>query len=345
MSDRCRIIRDADLRARNTFGVAARAPLLVEVDALEALPEALERHLPAGTPPLLLGGGSNLLFAADPDMPLLALRAAGRAILDDRADTAVVRAEAGAHWHEFVGWTLDQGLGGLENLALIPGTVGAAPIQNIGAYGVEVCERVLWVEAFHPATGTAHRIAREDCGFAYRDSRFKREAGEWIVTAVAFSLSRGAAPRIAYAGLGEELAAAGVDTPGAREVYDAVCAIRRRKLPDPALVGNAGSFFKNPIIPESQAQALALAHPALPRFAAGDGLCKLSAAWLIDACGWKGHRDGDAGVSDRHALVLVNHGDASGAQLLALARRIAGSVQARFGVALEPEPRIVGATW
>jgi len=346
MSGGYRIIQGADLRARNSFGIAARAALLVEVDDPAILPAVFERHVPAGVTPLVLGGGSNLLFAGDADMPVLALRCAAVQVLDDDGSAAIVRADAGASWHDFVRWTLDQGLCGLENLALIPGTVGAAPIQNIGAYGVEVGESVHAVEVFEPATGRFLRLSRLDCGFAYRDSLFKREPGRHVVIAVEFRLARAATVRTAYAGLGEELASAGIAAPTPLQVFDAVCAIRRRKLPDPARIGNAGSFFKNPIVPRPLAQALAAAHPGLPVFPVADaGSRKLSAAWLIEACGWKGQRDGDAGVSAGHALVLVNHGQGSGAQLLALARRIVGSVQSRFGVVLEPEPRIVGARW
>ena len=341
-----RVTRDADLGARNTFRVPVRAPLLVEVDEVAALPGAFAEHLPRGTAPLVLGGGSNLLFAADPEAPVLALCAARMDIVADGDERALVRAEAGASWHGFVRWTLEQGLCGLENLALIPGTVGAAPIQNIGAYGAEVRESIATVEVFEPAAGECLRLAAADCAFAYRDSRFKHEPDRFVVTAVEFSLARKAQVRTGYAGVREELAAAGIHAPTPMQVFDAVCAIRRRKLPDPAIVGNAGSFFKNPVVPVAQADALAAAHPGLPRFPAGeDGLRKLSAAWLIEACGWRGHRDGDAGVSAQHALVLVNHGAATGAQLLALARRIAASVRERFGVAIEPEPRSVGGRW
>src|SRR5690606_27765568 len=300
-----------------------------------------------GTPVMVLGGGSNLLFAGPPDVALLAIRAERMSVVEDLGASVVVRADAGANWDAFVRWTLAQGLSGLESLALIPGTVGAAPIQNIGAYGAEASERILSVEVFEPAPGTVHRMPPDACGFAYRDSVFKQQPGRYLVTAVEFELSRDAAPRVDYAGVREELDAMGVGaTPTAPQVADAVTAIRRRKLPDPAKVGNAGSFFKNPIVPTPVAEALQALHPALPAFPSGlSGQQKLSAAWLIDQCGWKGHRDGDAGVAASHALVLVNHGQASGAQLLDLARRIAASVQARYGVALEPEPRIVGATW
>ena len=347
MSVAFRVVEDADLRARNTFGVAARAPVLVEVDDIASLPDAFARHAAADRPPLLLGGGSNLLFAGDPEGAVLSLSAAGIRIVDDHGTHAIVRAEAGAVWHDLVLWTLRQGLAGLENLALIPGTVGAAPIQNIGAYGVEVRERIHAVEAFDRKSGGFVRFAAGECEFAYRDSLFKRDPEHYIVVAVEFALSRTPALKLEYAGIGEELQAMGVEAaPRASQVAEAVIRIRRRKLPDPALLGNAGSFFKNPIVPVAQADALLARHASMPVFrGAGDDSRKLSAAWLIDQCGWKGHRDGDAGVAPSHALVLVNHGSATGTQLLDLARRIAASVRERFGVSIEPEPRIVGARW
>lgn len=346
MSPAYRLAERAPLQARNTFRVPATADLLVEVRDAAALPELFGNAMLRDGPVLVLGGGSNLLFAADPPGAVLALGGQQIRLLADDGDTAIVRADAGVDWHALVLWTLGRGLAGLENLALIPGTVGAAPIQNIGAYGIEVRERIHVVEAFDRKDRTLRRFDRDACGFAYRDSRFKREPERHVVAAVEFVLSRTPAPRLDYAGVGAELAAMGIARPTASQVAEAVCRIRRRKLPDPAVTGNAGSFFKNPIMPLGQAESLQRAHPALPAFPGGDDASrKLSAAWLIDACGWKGHREGDAGVSDRHALVLVNHGGAGGAQLLDLARRIAASVQERFGVALEPEPRIVGATW
>jgi len=346
-----RLQREADLTKRNTFGVPARAPWLLEVNDLSTLGEALDLPQLRGLPLLMLGGGSNLLFAGDAPGAVLMLGASALAVVADDDERVRVRAEAGANWHALVMWSLDQGLCGLENLALIPGSVGAAPIQNIGAYGVEVGDRIVAVEAWDRQTASRVRLDHEACAFGYRDSAFKRDPERWIVTAVEFELLRprtpaGAPLRLDYAGIGEELAAAGVQAPSARDVAGAVIRIRQRKLPDPARIGNAGSFFKNPIVPAAQAEALRAEHPRLPVFP-GDAepSRKLSAAWLIDACGWKGARRGDAGVSDAHALVLVNHGAASGAQLLELARAIAASVQERFGVALEPEPRVIGARW
>ncbi len=341
-----RLLRDAPLKSRNTFGVQARAAVLAEVADSAALPAVFALPEFTGRAPLVLGGGSNLLFAGDPDVPVLALTSQDVRVLADDGDRVVVRADAGVVWHDFVMHTLAQGWCGLENLALIPGTVGAAPIQNIGAYGVEVREFVHVVEAFEAATGSVHRLDATDCAFAYRDSVFKHQPDRFIVTAVEFALSRTPALKLDYAGIGDEIASMGIAQPSARDVADAVIAIRRRKLPDPAVLGNAGSFFKNPIVAQAQADALLAQHPDMPVFRGHDaGTRKLSAAWFIDRCGWKGQRDGDAGVAPTHALVLVNHGHASGRQLLELAHRIADSVRERFGVSIEPEPRVIGASW
>ena len=346
MSDAVRVVRDAPLATRNTFKVPARAPWLVEVGDSAALPDLLRQPELRGGVALVLGGGSNLLFAGDAPGTVLALTGQRIELRDDHDGVAIVRTDAGVAWHGFVLWTLAQGLAGLENLSLIPGTVGAAPIQNIGAYGVEVRDFIHAVEAYEPATGTLHRLGPDACAFAYRDSVFKHAPDRYIVTAVEFALPRAPALKLDYAGLGDELRTMGIDAPTPTQVSDAVIAIRRRKLPDPAVLGNAGSFFKNPIVAAAQAEALQAMHAALPVFRIGDDSArKLSAAWLIDVCGWKGHRDGDAGVSATHALVLVNHGHATGQQLLDLARRIADSVQTRFDVALEPEPRVIGAKW
>jgi UDP-N-acetylmuramate dehydrogenase len=338
---------------RNTFGIAANAGLLIQTETADDLPGLFADELADASPQaaelLIVGGGSNLLIVEGPKTALH-LNAQRIEVLDPQA--GLVRAGAGVEWHGFVMWTLAHGLAGLENLALIPGTVGASPIQNIGAYGVEIGECIHAVEVFERATGTFQRLDTEACRFGYRDSVFKHAPDRWLVTAVEFKLMSfdAAALKLDYAGTRDELAAMGIDTPNARDVAEAVIRLRQRKLPDPAVVGNAGSFFKNPIVPAAQADTLLAEHRSLPVFRGdSDATRKLSAAWLIDACGWKGHRietgSGDAGVSDRHALVLVNHGNATGAELLALARRIADSVHARFGIRIEPEPRIVGARW
>jgi UDP-N-acetylmuramate dehydrogenase len=223
---------------------------------------------------------------------------------------------------------------------LIPGQVGAAPIQNIGAYGVEVSECVTAVHAYDRVHATFVRLTGDACAFGYRDSLFKRDPGRHVVTAVEFRLARDGVPRLDYAGVREEL---GDAAPTPRNIANAVRRVRRRKLPDPAVVGNAGSFFKNPIVPVAVAETLAAVHPAMPTYPTGRvDERKLSAAWLIEQSGWRGRRDGDAGMSAQHALVLANLGHATGAQLLSLARRVAADVEQRFGVRLEPEPRVVG---
>ena len=338
------LVENAPLAALNTLRVAATARWLATLRDPAALPALLESPAARG-PLLVLGEGSNLLFAADFPGLVLRLAFADVRVVDDDGDTATVRAGAGAGWDGLVDWTLARGLGGLENLALIPGLVGAAPIQNIGAYGAEVAGSILCVEAWDRQAGRTVRLAREECAFGYRESLFKRDPERWIVTAVDFRLSRTAPLRLDYSGVREELAAMGASVPTARQVAEAVRRLRRRKLPDPAVIGNAGSFFKNPVVDAAVAGRLREAYPDAPVFPAGTAHRKLSAAWLIERCGWRDHREGDAGIAAQHALVLVNHGRASGADLLALARRVAASVRREFGVRLEPEPRIVGASW
>lgn len=339
-----RIGENVSLAGRNTFRVEARAELLADVHDPFALPALMSEPWLQFAPLLVLGEGSNVLLAGDVPGLTLSLTRARIAIIEDAADSALVAADAGVNWNDFVHWTLGRGLFGFENLALIPGTVGASPIQNIGAYGTEVGEFIESVQAFDRETLRLREFEREDCRFGYRDSVFKRSPEQNVITEVRFRLPKARDVRTGYAGVEEELAAMGIDgVPTHRQVAEAISRLRARKLPNPAVLGNAGSFFKNPIVDAALADALKAAHPALPVFP-GDSPStrKLSAGWLIDAAGWKGFRDGDAGVAPQHALVLVNHGQATGAQLLALAGRIAGSVQARFDVALEPEPRIIG---
>lgn len=335
-------LTDTSLAELNSFGVATHAD---EVLVLESEADLAGLGFDPAVD-LLLGGGSNVLLAGDVPGRVLLNRLPGRRVASDDGEHAVVEAAAGENWHQLVRWSLDQGLNGLENLSLIPGLVGAAPMQNIGAYGVELREHLESVTAWDLHRGELRELDNSDCAFGYRDSRFKTaEPDRWLVTAIRLRLSRRFEPRLDYAGIADELRAAGVNSPGARDVSDAVVRIRSRKLPDPALEGNAGSFFKNPVVPATQADALSTEHAALPRWPAGEGSTKLSAAWLLEHCGWKGQREGDAGFSARHALVLVNHGRASGEQLLGLAARAAHDVHQHFGLWLEPEPRIVGAPW
>lgn len=325
----------------NTFGVAVRARLVAELRVTEALPEllTLSETAEAGAT-LVLGGGSNVLFTRD--FPGTVLRIATRGIepVEQAAEYSRVRIAAGEPWDGFVRWSLARGLAGLENLILIPGATGAAPIQNIGAYGVELSEFVFAVEAWDCSADRFVRLPAAACGFGYRDSVFKREPGRHIVTGVVLDLPRRRELRLDYGGVEDELRAMGIVVPSHTDVARAVERLRRRKLPDPAVTGNAGSFFKNPLVPLRQAHELELLHPQMPLYPAPAGQAKLSAGWLIEACGFKGCREGDAGVSEKHALVLVNYGRASGGEILALAERIRCEVFARFGVTLEPEPLI-----
>lgn len=337
---------NVSLQGRNTFRVPARAAMMADVRRGDALAELYEFAMLRDGPVMVLGEGSNLLFAGDFPGVVICLTMAEIRILEDDGGHALVRADAGVAWNDLVGWTLGRGLCGLENMALIPGTVGACPIQNIGAYGVEVGEFIETVEAFQRDTGQVKRLSNADCEFGYRDSRFKQQLDRWVITAVEFRLPRQRELKLDYAGVREELAAMGIDTPRAVHAAEAISRIRTRKLPNPAVLGNAGSFFKNPIVPEAMALALKDKHPALPVYPGeSDGSRKLSAAWLIEGAGWKGYRDGDAGIAEQHALVLVNYGGATGPQLLSLAHRVADSVLETFGVALEPEPRLIGARW
>ena len=334
------IVENASLEGRNTFRVPARADLLIDVRKPGALAEVLAFPYVKKGPLLILGGGSNVLFTRDWRGVVLSIAAHGVSITDDRGDSALIRVEAGESWNDFVHWSIARGFFGLENLVLIPGSVGAAPIQNIGAYGREVREYITTVEAWDRAAGTHVRLDNAACTFAYRDSLFKQQPERYLVTAVEFALPRGGTLRTDYAGVADELAAIGAE-PTPRTVAEAVARLRARKLPNPAVIGNAGSFFKNPVVPAAVADALRRENPGLPAWPGPGGDSKLSAAWLVEACGLKGMREGDAGVSSQHALVLVNHGNATGAQVWALAQHVQRAVTQRFGVRLEAEPNVI----
>ena len=338
------IAHDYSLEACNTFGIAARARHYVRVTSVEVLRAALADPALAALPRLVLGGGSNIVLTGDFDGLVLHMAIAGQEVL---ADTSVpgrtlVRAGAGQSWHGLVEYTLAQGLGGLENLALIPGTVGASPIQNIGAYGVELKDVFYRVSVFDSASGQLRSMDAADCRFGYRDSIFKQPEGAGlIVLDVTFALPTAWSPQLGYAELANAVADAGLISPTPRQVADLVIAIRRRKLPDPAVIGNAGRFFKNPVVPKAVCASLLASYPALVHHAQSDGSEKLAAGWLIDQCGWKGRSLGRAGVYAKQALVLVNQGGATGADVVALARAIADDVKAKYGVVLETEPVFV----
>lgn len=327
------------LRRHNTFGFDVRARYAVHVRSESDLLAALEDPRAKGLPLVVLGGGSNVVLTADLDALVLLMEIPGYSV-ETGPDAWLVMAGAGENWHGLVSRTIAEGLPGLENLALIPGTVGAAPIQNIGAYGVELRERFAGLRALDRQTLRFVDLNQEQCAFGYRDSLFKQAGRDrYIITAVTLRLPRDWQPVLAYGELARELE--GNAAPDAATIRDAVIAIRSRKLPDPAQIGNAGSFFKNPLVSAEQRNALLASHPDLVSYAQPDGTFKLAAGWLIDRCGFKGLNDGPVGVYGKQALVLVHHGGGTGAALLALAGRIADTVQARFGVRIEPEPVVL----
>lgn len=331
--------RDFSLRQLNTFGIDARAEAYLQVNDVDTLMAVRNDRRLSLLPRLVLGGGSNLLLTQDFPGLVLHLCSSGMQIVGEDDAHVYVKAAAGDNWHRFVQWTLDLGLGGLENLALIPGSVGAAPIQNIGAYGVEVKDRFHSLTAFDFIDGQLHTLDNAACRFGYRDSVFKHALRDRaVVLDVTFALPKQWQANMRYADVMQELSLRGIAAPTPRDIADAVVAIRTRKLPDPAQIGNAGSFFKNPIVPAAQRDTLLAQQPQLVSYLQDDGSYKLAAGWLIDQCGWKGRSLGAAGVYEKQALVLVNRGGATGADIVALAQAIQVDVQARFGVLLEPEP-------
>ncbi len=330
------------LQALNTFGIAATARAYLRVSSAADLQAVRANPDLSTVPRLVLGGGSNLILSGDFDGLVLHLANQGKMIVSDDDTHVVVRAQAGENWHEFVQWTLAQNLPGLENLSLIPGSVGAAPIQNIGAYGSELKDFFHSLTYFDFLTGEVCELDRDACRFDYRDSIFKQDLrNRAVILDVSFSLPKQWQANLSYVELANELSASGVVTPTARDISEAVIAIRRRKLPDPSVIGNAGSFFKNPVISNEIHAELLKKYPQLVSYAQPDGRVKLAAGWMIDQCGWKGKSLGAAGVHEKQALVLINRGGASGADVLKLAQAIQEDVRLRFGVTLEIEPVLV----
>ncbi len=336
------IQQNYSLKALNSFGVSVSADLFTALrssDDVDALISWRKANL--STPCLLIGGGSNMLFVHDFKGLAVVVCLKGQELIAEDDDAFYIKAAGGENWHDFVRWTIDEGYAGLENLSLIPGTVGAAPMQNIGAYGVELGDRLQSLDAIDLSTGERRTFNNEECQFAYRDSFFKRQQPDrWLIESVTFRLPKNPKWITAYAGV--EAALDGQE-PNARLISDAVIALRQSKLPDPKVIGNAGSFFKNPIMPIEQWKALRAKFPDLPGYPQNDNkdLIKTSAGWLIDQCAWKAFRDGDAGIYEKHALVLVNHGEASGKALWDLAERIIKSVKEKFDLTLEAEPRVI----
>lgn len=326
----------------NTLALEARAQALVAVDNDAELVAALNWAAEHGLPVIPLGQGSNVVFASDLNALILRIETRGIEVLKRAEDKVTLRVAAGENWHHLVQWSLGQGYYGLENLALIPGTVGAAPIQNIGAYGVELQSAVLQVHGVLIADGSSIVLDRTACEFAYRDSVFKHTLRDKvIITALDLELSLTPNVDISYPALAAVFSKL-TSKPSPEAVFDAVVEIRKSKLPDPAQVPNAGSFFKNPVLAAPQAAALVERYPGLPGYPQPDGTVKVPAAWMIDYCDWKGRKRNAQGVHPEHALVLVNYGNASGRELLNLASDIAASVSREFDVDLDIEPRVYG---
>lgn len=328
------------LKQRNSFGLDCTAELAYEITLAEQLPSLLKGladHNQAWRP---LGGGSNVILPNHLPGATLLMNILGQEISKSDDQHTWVSVGAGVNWHEFVAWTLEQDLPGLENLALIPGTVGAAPIQNIGAYGVEVGDYIDSVEAFDSVAQAFVTLSQAACQFSYRDSYFKRNPQRFIVTKVIFKFPKAWKPRLQYADLAKQFN--GPDSlPSAKDIFSAVCQIRSQKLPDPEVIGNAGSFFQNPIVSQKQCALLKNQFPDLVSYEDQAGMRKLAAGWLIDQCGFKGKQFGSVGVYEKQALVLVNHGGATAKDILKVADTIQEAVQEKFGVQLQIEPNIL----
>lgn len=326
------------LRTRNSFGVDQQAARLVEFET----PEDLRTLFAAGIPEkwTVLAGGNNILFTRDYDGVLLTPVARGITLLSDDGDEVRVRADAGVEWDDLVEWAVGRGLWGIENLSLIPGKAGAAPVQNIGAYGCEAKDAIRRVEMYCVETGAMLTLDAAHCGFGYRESVFKHDLkGRVIITAVEIALTHTPRPRLGYGDVEREVEARGGAT--LRNIREAICAIRRAKLPDPAVLGNAGSFFKNPVVGAAAAERLLAEYPDMPHYPAPEGRVKLAAGWLIDRAGMKGSRKGAVGVHERQALVLVNHGGATGVEVIAFAHEVQERVRGKFGIEIDTEVNIL----
>lgn len=335
-----RIYNDINLQKRNSFGVVEYAKQLVEFEAADDLRELFTEERPEKW--YVLGAGNNTLFTQSYDGVIITPVSRGLTILNDDGERVDLRVEAAFDWDELVAWSVDNGLWGIENLSAIPSSVGAAPVQNIGAYGAEAKDAITVVEYFDTNRLEVVRLACEECGFGYRESVFKHELrGVAIILAVEFRLRRTPSPNLGYGDVVKEVEARGGAT--LKNIREAICAIRASKLPDPKVLGNAGSFFKNPIVEREVAEQLLQKYPEMPHYATpgDDTRIKLAAGWLIDKAGMKGYRSGAVGVHDRQALVLVNHGGAKGGDVIALSAHVADVVKAKFGVEISPEVNIL----
>ncbi len=325
----------------NTFGIDATANYFAQMDSMPSLMEAIEYAKINHKTIRVLGGGSNILLTTNPDDFILHNAFMGKEVVDETDDSIVLKIGAGENWHQTVLYCVENGYGGIENLSLIPGNVGASPIQNIGAYGVEVKDRIVSVEAVDLQTGEVKVFANAECKFAYRDSIFKSQfPGKYFIKSVSFRLDKTNHTLLThYGAIAQELEKMGVKSPSIKDLSNAVIAIRQSKLPDPKKLGNSGSFFKNPIVTKLEADTLLANHPEAPNYPAGDKV-KLAAGWLIEQCGWKGKIVGSCGVHAKQALVLVNYGGATGQEIFDLSSQVLASVKAKFNIDLEREVNV-----
>lgn len=333
------IIQNQSLKNYNTFGIDAKAKEFIAVNTIDSLIEVVGSNKDL----FILGGGSNMLLTQDIQKLVVHVNLKGKAIIDENEDFVIVKAQAGENWHEFVLWCIDQGFGGIENLSLIPGNVGTTPIQNIGAYGVEIKDTLFSCEALNRKTLQIETFTNAQCQFDYRESVFKNELKEqYIITSVLFQLTKkNHAVSTTYGAIETELLKQNIQNPTLKDVSNAVIAIRQSKLPDPKQLGNSGSFFKNPIISKEAYEKAKALHPDMPHYVVSENSVKVPAGWLIEHAGFKGKRFGDAGVHKNQALVLVNYGNATGAELVALSRTIQQTILDQFGIAIEAEVNII----
>ncbi|MBK8633911.1 MAG: UDP-N-acetylmuramate dehydrogenase [Saprospiraceae bacterium] len=327
-----------NLKKYNTFGISVFCNNIYHVYTESDFADYVKL---AKKPYRILGGGSNVLLTQDLNEDILVNNIKGIQIIEEGDEEVLIEVGGGEIWHQLVMWSAAHQLGGIENMALIPGSVGAAPIQNIGAYGIEQKDAFVSLKAIERSTGNVVWFTKEQCKFGYRDSIFKNEAKDkFIIVAVQYLLRKNTQPEMGYKDVKELLTQRGIVNPSVLELAQAVIDIREAKLPNPAVIGNAGSFFKNPVIPLSQFEKLKYSFPEIPNYPAGEGQIKLAAAWLIDQCGFKGRRQGNTGSYQNQALVIVNHGDASGAEIWEYAKMIQHDVKEKFGVELEAEVNV-----
>lgn len=329
------------LKNHNTFGIEAKAKQFVAIHSVGELKFVLQEN--KSVPKFILGGGSNMLLTQDIQALVIHIDLKGKKVLKEDTDFVWVECKSGENWHEFVLWTIDQNFGGLENMSLIPGNVGATPVQNIGAYGTEIKDTFVSCDAMNIATQEIKTFAKEECHFGYRESIFKHEAkDQFIITSIVFKLTKRNHKMItSYGDILKELEKQNITTPTLKDVSNAVIAIRKSKLPDPKELGNSGSFFKNPIIPKDQYEKARAIHPEMPHYVISETEVKVPAGWLIEKAGFKGKRFGNAGIHKNQALVLVNYGNATGQEILAVSQNIQATILREFGIAIEAEVNVI----